>query len=92
LLECVECLGIDHFKNDCPLINSAGYRAVHPSTDEDNNIPVIGTSLSSIGVTSTWTSVPAHRGGGHGTRGSYQRAFRGGSHGGRGRGHSFGPY
>ncbi|KAJ7871741.1 hypothetical protein B0H13DRAFT_2060120 [Mycena leptocephala] len=46
-MECTECLGLDHYKDKCPIITSAEFRAVHLNQAEIDAAH-IGTSLSTI--------------------------------------------
>ncbi|KAF7350691.1 hypothetical protein MSAN_01629900 [Mycena sanguinolenta] len=46
-MECTECLGLDHYKDDCPIINSPGFSAVHLNQAELDSVAV-GTSLGTI--------------------------------------------
>ncbi|KAJ7837676.1 hypothetical protein B0H14DRAFT_3870349 [Mycena olivaceomarginata] len=31
-MECTECLGLDHYKDECPIVTSPDYNAVHINT------------------------------------------------------------
>ncbi|KAJ7497839.1 hypothetical protein B0H11DRAFT_1999512 [Mycena galericulata] len=33
-MECTECLGLDHYKEECPIVTSADFRAVHLNQSE----------------------------------------------------------
>ncbi|KAJ7108964.1 hypothetical protein C8R43DRAFT_1113948 [Mycena crocata] len=46
-MECNECLGIDHYKDDCPIIASPDFRATHLNQSELDSAHV-GTSLGTI--------------------------------------------
>ncbi|KAK6991602.1 hypothetical protein R3P38DRAFT_231643 [Favolaschia claudopus] len=46
-MECTECLGLDHYKDECPIVNSPALRDAHPTqTTVDHT--VLGTTLGSI--------------------------------------------
>ncbi|KAK6984387.1 hypothetical protein R3P38DRAFT_2806580 [Favolaschia claudopus] len=46
-MECTECLGLDHYKDECPIVNSPAFRDAHPTqTTVDHT--VLGTTLGSI--------------------------------------------
>ncbi|KAJ6522624.1 hypothetical protein B0H10DRAFT_2249904 [Mycena sp. CBHHK59/15] len=98
---CTGCCGIDHYKQDCPILNSAGYRSAHDIVDVDMNaqsevattLSLVTTDPSSAAPTSSdtggWQTV---RGGYRGNpyRGvgrNYRGGYnRGGGYGGYGRG------
>ncbi|KAJ7167157.1 hypothetical protein C8R43DRAFT_1121602 [Mycena crocata] len=46
-MECTECLGLDHYKDECPIVTSSEFRAVHLNQAEIDATH-IGTSLSTI--------------------------------------------
>ncbi|KAJ6548523.1 hypothetical protein B0H19DRAFT_1161226 [Mycena capillaripes] len=46
-MECTECLGLDHYRDECPIVTSADFRAVHLNQAEIEAAHV-GTSLSTI--------------------------------------------
>ncbi|KAK6988589.1 hypothetical protein R3P38DRAFT_2804339 [Favolaschia claudopus] len=46
-MECTECLGLDHYKAECPILASPAFLAVHPrQTEQDVN--AVGTTLGSM--------------------------------------------
>ncbi|KAK7013692.1 hypothetical protein R3P38DRAFT_3003657 [Favolaschia claudopus] len=46
-MECTECLGLDHYKAECPILASPSFLAVHPrQTEQDAN--TVGTTLGSM--------------------------------------------
>ncbi|KAJ7435878.1 hypothetical protein FB451DRAFT_1308391 [Mycena latifolia] len=46
-MECTECLGLDHYKDECPIVTSPDYRAVHLNQAELDSVNV-GTTLGTI--------------------------------------------
>ncbi|KAJ7203990.1 hypothetical protein B0H12DRAFT_1243685 [Mycena haematopus] len=46
-MECTECLGLDHYKDECPIATSPGFCAVHLNQAELDSVSV-GTSLGTI--------------------------------------------
>ncbi|KAJ6487045.1 hypothetical protein C8R45DRAFT_996789 [Mycena sanguinolenta] len=74
-MECAECLGIDHYKEDCPIATSPEFLAVH-LTEAELDSTRVGTTLASIGVrditdtdgfkTVTYRNKRNSRGGGYG--------------------------
>ncbi|KAJ7473422.1 hypothetical protein FB451DRAFT_1249239 [Mycena latifolia] len=46
-MECTECLGLDHYKDECPIATCPDFRAVHLSDAELDSVRV-GTSLGTI--------------------------------------------
>ncbi|KAJ6506344.1 hypothetical protein C8R47DRAFT_1101896 [Mycena vitilis] len=46
-MECTECLGLDHYKDECPISTSAEFSAVHLNAAELDSTHV-GTSLATI--------------------------------------------
>ncbi|KAJ6527987.1 hypothetical protein DFH09DRAFT_1371316 [Mycena vulgaris] len=46
-MECTECLGLDHYKDKCPIVTSPEFRAVHLS-DAELDFARVGTSLGTI--------------------------------------------
>ncbi|KAF8192260.1 hypothetical protein K438DRAFT_2135445 [Mycena galopus ATCC 62051] len=46
-MECNECLGLDHYKDDCPIITAPEFLAVHLNDAEQSSVRV-GTTLGSI--------------------------------------------
>ncbi|KAF7368183.1 hypothetical protein MVEN_00137400 [Mycena venus] len=46
-MECIKCLGLDHYKDDCPITTSPAFRAVHLNQAEIDSVD-IGTSLGTI--------------------------------------------
>lgn len=89
LIECSDCHGSDHYKKDCPILKSAGYRTAHGLVPETTNNTV--TVASSLSFTPSAPASPnnlaggSFRGGGCGfTRGGF--GSYGGSSRGRGRG------
>ncbi|KAJ7752213.1 hypothetical protein DFH07DRAFT_774500 [Mycena maculata] len=46
-MECTECLGLDHYKDECPIVTSPGYLAVHLNQSEAASTSV-GTTLGTI--------------------------------------------
>jgi hypothetical protein len=46
-MECMECLGLDHYKDECPIVTSPDYNAVHINQAEHEAL-AIGTTLSTI--------------------------------------------
>ncbi|KAF8148107.1 hypothetical protein K438DRAFT_1831234 [Mycena galopus ATCC 62051] len=47
-IECSECLGLDHYKEDCPIVTSPEFRSVHLTEAELDRVSV-GYTLASIG-------------------------------------------
>ncbi|KAF8171045.1 hypothetical protein K438DRAFT_1940828 [Mycena galopus ATCC 62051] len=47
-MECSECLGLDHYKEDCPIVHSPEFLSVHLNEAELEHTSV-GTTLASIG-------------------------------------------
>ncbi|KAJ7735621.1 hypothetical protein DFH07DRAFT_967085 [Mycena maculata] len=46
-MECTECMGLDHYKDECPIVTSAGYLAVHLNQAETASTSV-GTTLGTL--------------------------------------------
>ncbi|KAJ7506327.1 hypothetical protein B0H11DRAFT_2272179 [Mycena galericulata] len=46
-MECTDCLGLDHYKDECPIVTSPGFRAVHLDQAELDSASV-GTTLGTI--------------------------------------------
>ncbi|KAJ7061538.1 hypothetical protein C8F01DRAFT_1252319 [Mycena amicta] len=46
-IACPECLGLDHYRDDCPITSSPGYKAVHMSESELASANV-GTNLAAL--------------------------------------------
>lgn len=46
-MECTECLGLDHYKDDCPIVTSPDFLAIHLDAAELDSTHV-GTSLGTI--------------------------------------------
>jgi hypothetical protein len=46
-MECTECLGLDHYKDECPIVTSPEFRAVHLNQAELDSASV-GTTLGTI--------------------------------------------
>ncbi|KAJ7484028.1 hypothetical protein B0H11DRAFT_2019982 [Mycena galericulata] len=46
-MECTDCLGIDHYKDDCPITTSPEFLATHLNQAESDSVHV-GTSLRTI--------------------------------------------
>jgi hypothetical protein len=101
---CTECGGIDHYKQDCLIVNSAGYRFAHGIADVDLNdesdvtttLSLVTAAVSNQATTSNdtggWQMVRgSHRGAGRIYRGGYNRGVGYGGHGcgGRGGGRGF---
>ncbi|KAJ6621967.1 hypothetical protein B0H10DRAFT_2187765 [Mycena sp. CBHHK59/15] len=85
---CTGCCGIDHYKQDCPILNSAGYRSTHDIVDVDMNAQSeVATTLSLV-TTDPSNAAPtsSDTGGWQTVRGSYRgnpyrgvgRNYRGG--------------
>ncbi|KAJ7480922.1 hypothetical protein FB451DRAFT_1171499 [Mycena latifolia] len=97
-MSCSECHAVDHYNDDCPIVNSAGYRATHGIADDTASSSSVPTSLTiahTAPSTNDWTTVPPRGGawrGGHyrGGRGGRSRGGRGFNYGYGGRGYS--PY
>ncbi|KAJ7809976.1 hypothetical protein B0H13DRAFT_1927595 [Mycena leptocephala] len=95
---CTERCGIDHYKQDCLTVNSAGYRSAYNNADVDlNDESDVATTLSLVTATVSnqattsndtggWQTVcGSHRGAGKIYRGGYNRVGYGGyDRGGRG--------
>ncbi|KAJ7634021.1 hypothetical protein B0H17DRAFT_1149771 [Mycena rosella] len=49
VMSCSECHGVDHYQEDCPIVNSNGYRAVHGILDDaqTTDSSLVPTSLAS---------------------------------------------
>ncbi|KAJ7927746.1 hypothetical protein B0H13DRAFT_1969829 [Mycena leptocephala] len=47
-MECSECLGLDHYKDDCPIVTSPEFLAVHMN-DAELESANVGSTLGSIG-------------------------------------------
>ncbi|KAJ7855071.1 hypothetical protein B0H13DRAFT_1903290 [Mycena leptocephala] len=45
-MECTECLGLDHYKDECPIVTSSEFCTVHIT--RQNLTPAVGTSLGTI--------------------------------------------
>ncbi|KAF7354381.1 hypothetical protein MVEN_01126900 [Mycena venus] len=100
LMGCTECHGINHYREDCPIVLSLAYRQARGITEDDDNTPVIESSLSFTPVSPAApinsTNTPLRGGGGgrgftRGGRGWSRGRGRGGS--GRGNfGHGYSPY
>jgi hypothetical protein len=98
LIECTECHGSDHYKEDCPILNSDAYRNARGIAPVSANPVAAASSLSFTPAAPT----PAHnsiggafRGGGRGfIRGGFGGYSRGRGRGGFGRanGHGYSPY
>jgi hypothetical protein len=81
LIECTECHGSDHYREDCPILNSDAYRNARGIAPVITN-PVAASSLSFTPA----VPAPAH----NSVRGSFCGCGRGstrGGFGGYGRGH-----
>ncbi|KAF7350069.1 hypothetical protein MVEN_01308800 [Mycena venus] len=63
-MECTECLGLDHYKDECPIVTSPDFRAVHLNQAELDSVTV-GTTLRTIRdrevIDSDGFSLVAHR-------------------------------
>ncbi|KAF7354503.1 C2H2-type domain-containing protein [Mycena venus] len=46
-MECTECFGLDHYKDECPIVTSPDYCAVHLNQAELDSVTV-GTTLGTI--------------------------------------------
>jgi hypothetical protein len=75
---CTECSGIDHYKQDCPILNSAGYRSTHNIVDVDLNADSeVATTLSLVTTAkSNQATTSNDNGGWQMVRGSYRGAGR----------------
>ncbi|KAK7014599.1 hypothetical protein R3P38DRAFT_2638194 [Favolaschia claudopus] len=71
-MECTECLGLDHYKDECPITASPAFRAVHPNPPEADHTKV-GTTLGSIRDTDAegFTTVTYRKG-----RGRFPRTYK----------------
>ncbi|KAJ7917725.1 hypothetical protein B0H13DRAFT_1870028 [Mycena leptocephala] len=96
---CTECGGIDHYKQDCLIVNSVGYRSAHGIADVDLNdgsdvtttLSLVTAAVSNQATTSNdtggWQMVRgSHRGAGRIYRGGYNCGVGYGGHGRGGRG------
>ncbi|KAJ7124005.1 hypothetical protein C8R43DRAFT_958902 [Mycena crocata] len=91
-MSCWECHGVDHYHNHCPIINSAGYRAVHGISDEatSSSVPTSLNIAPTPPTVNDWITVPfrgAYRGRGRGGRGG-NRGGGSGNFRGAGRGYN----
>ncbi|KAF8163920.1 hypothetical protein K438DRAFT_272906 [Mycena galopus ATCC 62051] len=87
-MECTECLGLDHYKDNCPITTAPEFLAVHLNDAEQNSVRV-GTTLGSITAHNDVTPPDAFKTVSYrtprGDRGG-SRNYRGGRLRGRGRG------
>ncbi|KAF7368427.1 hypothetical protein MVEN_00165400 [Mycena venus] len=85
-MACSQCIGVDHYNDDCPIYHSSGFREIHADT-APNSTSASLTVEPDITAANEWTSVPT-RGGGRGR----SRGERGGGRPYRGAGRSYGGY
>ncbi|KAJ7078198.1 hypothetical protein C8R44DRAFT_754947 [Mycena epipterygia] len=69
LMSCADCHGVDHYIQDCSIVNSPGYRAVHGMPEEDtsasSSVPTALTATHAPAPANDWTHV-TYRGAGRG--------------------------
>ncbi|KAK7018859.1 hypothetical protein R3P38DRAFT_2978717 [Favolaschia claudopus] len=93
LMQCNECYAMDHYRADCPIVNSNAYRTIFGLPLVDDNVPADAPTLAFVPTAPTPAqATAAFRGAG---RGIHRGGGRGGNFRGRGRGaanHGFAPY
>ncbi|KAJ7182234.1 hypothetical protein C8R43DRAFT_966579, partial [Mycena crocata] len=79
-MSCWDCHGVDHYRDDCPIINSSGYRDTRGIVDrgETSSIPTSLNIAPTVPEANDWTHVSY--------RGAYRARGRGGRDGSRGGG------
>jgi len=98
-MSCQGCYGVDHYVEDCAIVNSPGYRATHGIPEEDatassSSVPTSLTAAPTGTPANTWVQVP-FRGAGRGrgrARGGRNGPPRGGGRAHRGGYGGYMPY